>query len=287
MRKAQQKKIAGLIDKYLESEKNPIGKNFQVEVFYGMSSAGKFTAFYNCFKIIKKEWDPEISETVYDTGMIKYRGAGSTDEDLDLLIQLPAILKETKNEVIYAFRTGAGKVKVFRFNGRSKKPKCLAVRDIEKDSEENIDLVPLSLPDVYSFLEYAKRGVNGKDHSSIGLLRESCRVFDKEGRNLLLGRADNIRKNGDVAFLLVHNSDGKKDPVVGTYYIVIWIKCKGFALSKRYHIGISYFTDINHIVGIGFNPKIMEIGDNFIRAEVEVGHSWHTCKETRRFLVNF
>lgn len=285
MRKAQEKKIAGLINKYLESEKNPIGKNFQVEVSYKTSSPGKFTAFYNCLKIIKTRREPEIPETVYDTGMVKYRGAGCTDKELDLLIQLPAILKETKNEVIYAFRTGAGKVKLFRFNGRSKKPKCLAVRDVT--NEEVIDLVPLFIPDVYSFLEYAKIGVNGKDHSSMCLLRESCRVFDKEGRNLLLGRADDIKKNGNVAFLLVHNSDGKNDSVVGTYYIIIWIKRKGFALSKRYHIGISYFTDINNIVGIGFNPRIMEIGDDFIRAEVEVGHNWHTCKETRRFLVNF
>ena len=78
------------------------------------------TAYLNELRIEKrtgKSWSQ-----LYTTGMMQYH---NKIDNWDLYLLEPKILEESEDEIIYAFRTNAGNVKVYRF--QSKSPESLVV----------------------------------------------------------------------------------------------------------------------------------------------------------------
>lgn len=236
-------------------------------------------------KQIEGKW-----EKVYSTGMTQYRGAYNYEIDnWDLSLNDPAILEESENEVVYALRTGKGNVKAYRFNKEQLSQLVVFNASDYKATQERIELLQDVVSDAEAFRSYVSKGLGHHWHtaSKIGVWEDDCQIFDATGQKLGGDDYDNVEKNGDVVVLLTDHADRDYDAITDLYQLHIWVKGKGFGVSKTYRTGLHHPDSKFYRIGIGFNATITNRGENFLNLTVKVSNSRQQWSESRDFRVEW
>ncbi len=223
-------------------------------------------AYFNALQI--KKFNGRSWIKVYDSGMRQYRGAYATEiDDWDLELHNPAILQESPNEVVYGLSTGAGKVKIFRFNGKS--PKLLHsfnAADYER-VKDRIKLLQNVVQKSDSFICYVNTLLGRRWH----FVSTESLMFKKEG---------------DVKVALVAHSDRDYDPIVDCYYLLIWVQGRGIGTTQIYNTGLYHPVGSKfYNIGVALEAKITSRDSDAFNLTVKVGNSSQRWQAIHLFQV--
>jgi len=282
--------VPPLVQQYLDLKKyQSEGKYFRIIVKQKSDpKSGAGIAYSNDLQIEKQtkgKW-----EKIYSTGMVQYRGAYNYEIDnWDLSLNDPAILEESENEVVYALRTGNGNVKAYRFSkGQPSQLVVFNARDY-KATQERIELLQNVISDAEAFRSYVAKGLGHRWHtaSKIGVWEDDCHIFDATGQKLGGDDHDKVEKNGDIVVLLADHADRDYDAISDYYQLFVWVRGKGFGVTREYRTGLRHPGGKFYRIGIGFNATITNRGENFLNLTVKVSNSRQQWSESRDFRVEW
>jgi len=260
-------RVPRFVKPYLDLAKyNPEGKYFRIVINHkSNTNTGAGIAYSNELVVEKKIGDKW--EEQYSTGMRQYRGAYAHEiDDWDLSLNDPAILKESKDEVTYALRTGGGNIKVYRF--KEKYPETLEVfsaRDYD-NAKRRLDLLKKIADDPKAFEKYVDRQLGDRWHAG-----------DKE-----------VLDDGKVIVLLVKHYDRDYDAIVNSYQIHVWLKGKGLGASGTFRTGLRHPGGKFYSVDLGLSSAVITSrGRNFLIVNTEVRNRSQSWAEKRDFRIEW
>ncbi len=234
--------IPQLVKRYLDlKDKQTKGKYFRIVIEEKSRDSGVAgIAYLNELRIENKI--DGLWHKVYSTGMMQYRGAYAYEIDnWDLFLKDPAIIEESKNEVIYGIRTGAGNIKIYRFRHKNKSynPETLVVFNM-KDytaTQERIELLQKVISDPEAFHLYVSKGLKDHWHTAYRISKwdSACRVFDITGKEI--ENTDEIAEKAYFIILLAKHYDRDYDALVDYYRFYFWVRDKGVGVSNVYKTG--------------------------------------------------
>lgn len=283
--------VPPLAKQYLElKEYQSEGKYFRIVVEQKSDpKSGAGIAYSNDLQIEKQIEGKWVK--VYSTGMVQYRGAYNYDIDnWDLSLKDTAIMEESDGEVVYALRTGDGNVKAYRFSERQ--PSQLVVFSVRdhKATQERIELLQNIMSDAEAFRSYVSKGLGNRwsTASKIGVWEDDCQIFDINSRKFNSDDCNQVEKNGNVVVLLTDHGDRDYDAIIDRYQFNVWVKDKGFGVSKTYRTGL-YHPDGGKFyrIGIGFDATITNCGENFLNLTVKVSNSRQNWSESHDFRIEY
>ena len=259
--------IPELVQQYLNmEEKRAEGKFFRIVIEQeSRDSHTDGIAYLNELRIEKrtgKSWSQ-----AYTTGMMQYRGAYNWEIDnWDLSLNNPAILKESESELIYAFQTDVGNIKVYHSkDGQIRLIESFNIDDYNK-AKERKSMLHKVLIDTEAFRSYISKNLGHRWHI-----------------------ARSATPAEDVEMLLLDHADRDYDAISDMYQFHIWVKEKGIGNTWIYN------TDLHHPkwdkfyrIGIRFfDVTITNRGQNFLDFTIKVGNHRQKWEETHNLHIEW
>ncbi len=219
---------------------NSEGKNFVVHVEHkSNSNTGAGIARLNELivkQLIAGEW-----KQVYSSGMRQYRGAYASEQDYwDLQIGEITIFEEGEGFVTFALRSGANRVKVYRYENRQ----LTSLLDFDLRSHENLmeqnQLANQIYGDLKSFLDFTKKGYGERWHVpySLNTYHHEWSVYNGDGQKV--HGDDVLTDKAKIVLIFANHSDRPYDAITDRYQFHVWVKDQGAWVSAIFPTGIRH-----------------------------------------------
>lgn len=239
-------KVPELIQHYLDlEEKSGKGSHFHIRVEGKSNPVDGHGIAYSNALIIERD-----GKEVYRTRFMEYRGAYASDIDnKDNSLSDVAILEESEDEVIYALRTGAGNIKVYRF--RDSSPKLLEAFDNRRyrAEKEQIELLQSVLDDPKAFYSYLREGLGNR-----WSLSSHAKKFNGD----------------DIIIVASFHHDRDADAIYDRYQLHFWVKGRGFVSTKTLSTGIRHPSGRWYTCWFGYQVEVLNQDDTSVEFEIKL-----------------
>jgi len=242
--------IPSFVKHYLDlKDYNPQGNFFSLEIKEESRDSRTDGIAYLNELVIEHE-----GKKAYSTGMMQYRGAYNWEiDDHDLHLWNPAILKESKNEIVYGLKTGAGNIKIYQYNLKQNSPKLIEEFNIEeyekaKARQEKIEKI---IQDRSAWFDYVR--LQQGHHWD-----PKCNHDDE-------AELDDKR----IKILLAEHADRDYDAITDLYKFYIWVKDEGIGESEVYSTGLVHPPGEKfYYYGIGIKSAEFDKTKNIVKMKV-------------------